>query len=399
MLKIEQIANCLLVTVFCLSTSHAVAQAAATGEAGTIPKTLTIGVAAPLSGTIAHLGRAISRGVALAVEQANEATAGDGKQTIRFDVVEQDDEADPKRAIAVATALADRGVFAVVGHLNSGLSIPASRTYASRGIPMVTPASSNPNLTEQGLSNVFRVVARDDMQPAALFAVARHEGLKRIAILAERGSYGDIVGRSAVAQADSFPVRVVLVETGLIPDGIATQTLGERMANLELDGVLLVGSSDLLQAVLRTATKANAKPLRILATDYACSEDAFALQIQPHRVTCSSPDPDDALIDETFVRAYARKFGERPRPYAATAFDAASLIVRAARTAASTHPADIALRLRLTAYSGVTGTISFDKRGDRIGAPVLLSEIAGGKPQLKYVVQSGKLNVVKSATN
>ena len=390
----------LLLCLMNLCMSGAYAESVASTERIVPPTTLVrIGVAAPLSGQIAHLGKAISRGVSLAVEQANEASRVTAAAGVRFELVEQDDGADPRRAVATATALIDRGVVAVVGHLNSGLSIPASRIYAAHGVAMVTPASSNPNLTEQGLRNVFRVVARDDMQPAALLEVARQEGIKRIAILAERGSYGEIVSSAAAVQSDSSPVRVVLTETGLIPDVTAIRSLGERLSNLELDGVLVIGSGDLLAAVIKTTAEANSKPLRILATDYACGDGPFVLPIRPHRVICSSPDPEIALIDEKFVQTYLRKFGEKPHPYAATAYDAASLIVHAARIAASANPADIALRLRLTSYSGVTGSISFDKRGDRVGAPILLSEIVDGKTQLKYVVQNGKLSTVQRTTD
>lgn len=100
-----------------------------------------IGVAALMSGPIGHLGKAISRGVALAIERSNKAGYMSGSRRLRFEVVEQDDASDSRRATAVANALIGSEVVAVVGHLNSGLSIPASRVYAMRGIPMVSPAS------------------------------------------------------------------------------------------------------------------------------------------------------------------------------------------------------------------------------------------------------------------
>ena len=356
-----------------------------------------IGVAAPMSGPIGHLGKAISRGVALAIERSNKAGYMSGSRRLRFAVVEQDDASDSRRATAVANALIGSEVVAVVGHLNSGLSIPASRVYAMRGIPMVSPASSNPNLTEQKLNNVFRVVARDDLQPDALFEVAREALVNRLAILSERGSYGEIVGLAATVQAESRPIKIVLNETELTPDRVSSSSLGARLAALKLDAVLVVGSSDLLKSILKAVSAAKAKPLLILATDYACTEDMLNIDLQENRLLCASPDPDVVLIDETFSRDYERMYGEAPHVYAATAYDAASAIVRAISQSANLSPVDIALRLKTTSLSGVTGPISFDSKGDRVGAPISVSELSGGRLDLRYVVQASRVQAVARA--
>lgn len=384
----------ILALFYCLQ-SHS--QIPITAEAAGDIQVVKIGVAAPMTGQIAHLGKAISRGVALAVDRANRAAYMSGARRLKFEVVEQDDAADPRRATPIANALIASNVLAVVGHLNSGLSIPASRVYAARGIPMVSPASSNPNLTEQKLNNVFRVVARDDMQPNALFEIAREIAGKRVAILSERGSYGEIVGRAATVQAESRPLKIVLNETELTPDRVASSALGERLAALEVDAILVVGSSDLLKSLLKAVSAAKAKPLLVLATDYACTDDILNVDLKASRLLCASPDPDAALIDPTFSRDYERKYGEVPHAYAATAYDATSLIVKATSQGASMNPVDIAMRLRTTSLSGATGSISFDSKGDRVGAPISVSELSGGRLDLKYVVQANRVQAVARA--
>lgn len=384
-----------LLALFCCVQSHS--QTPATPKVAGDVQVVKIGVAAPLSGQIAHLGKAISRGVALAVDRANIATYTSDSRRLKFEVVEQDDAADSRRATAVANALIASEVVAVVGHLNSGLSIPASRIYAMRGIPMVSPASSNPNLTEQKLNNVFRVVARDDMQPDALFEVAREAAVKRVAILSERGSYGEIVSRAATVQAESRPLKIVLNETELTPDRVLSSSLGERLAALEIDAILVVGSSDLLKSLLKAVSAAKAKPLLVLATDYACTEDMLKIDLQGNRLFCASPDPDVVLIDPTFSRDYERAYAEAPHVYAATAYDAGSLIIKAISQGASLNPVDIALRLKTTSLSGATGPISFDNKGDRVGAPISVSELNDGRLVLKYVVQANRVQVVAHA--
>lgn len=218
--------------------------------------------------------------------------------------------------------------------------------------------------------------------------------MKRVAILSERGSYGEIVGSAATVQAESRPLKIVLNETGLTPDRISSSALGERLAALEIDAILVVGSSDLLKSLLKAVSVAKAKPLLVLATDYACTEDLLNVDLHGNRVLCASPDPDVVLIDATFSRDYERAYGEAPHVYAATAYDAASLIIKAISQGASLNPVDIALRLKTTSLSGATGPISFDNKGDRVGAPISVSELSDGRLVLKYVVQANRVQTV-----
>src|SRR6476620_10963709 len=143
------------------------AAAAPAAPAGTVVK---IAHAGPLTGSIAHLGKDDENGVALAVSQLNgQKLTIDGKP-ITFQMQSEDDQADPKVGTTVAQKLVDAKVAAVIGHLNSGVSIPASEIYTRAGIPVISGSATNPELTERGLKGVFRTVGRDDQQGPAIAA-------------------------------------------------------------------------------------------------------------------------------------------------------------------------------------------------------------------------------------
>src|SRR6476469_19307 len=154
---------------------------------------VTIAHAGPLTGGIAHLGKDDENGVALAVAKANESkmVTIDGKP-VTFKMVSEDDQADPKVGTTVAQKLVDAKVAAVVGHLNSGVSIPSSEIYSKAGIPMISGSATNPQLTERGLKTVFRTVGRDDQQGPAIASYIAHElKAKKVAIADDKTAYGE----------------------------------------------------------------------------------------------------------------------------------------------------------------------------------------------------------------
>src|SRR5687768_17245717 len=138
--------------------------AAAPAEAVTVK----IGSASPLTGPQAHIGIDIRNGVQLAIEDANAQNIEIGGKKVKFEMVAEDDEANPTKATTVAQKLVDAKVAAVVGHFNSGASIPASKIYSDANIPQISPSSTNPKYTLQGFKTAFRVVAHDDQQGPVL---------------------------------------------------------------------------------------------------------------------------------------------------------------------------------------------------------------------------------------
>ena len=134
-------------------------KAAAPAEQKVVVK---IGHAAPLTGSIAHLGKDNENGVKLAIDQANAKGITIGGKKIAFEMISEDDEGKPDKGPIIAQKFADAKVAGVAGHLNSGVTIPASAVYNQAGIPMISGSATNPKLTEQGFKTIFRVVGRDD---------------------------------------------------------------------------------------------------------------------------------------------------------------------------------------------------------------------------------------------
>src|SRR3990167_1495118 len=151
---------------------------------------IKIGHVGPLTGSIAHLGKDNENGARLAIEEANAAGIKIGGKDAMFTLVAEDDQADPKVGTTVAQKLADAKVAGVVGHLNSGTSIPASAIYSQAGIPVISGSATNPKLTEQGFKTQFRVVARDDQQgPAIANFLAAEKKPKLVAVIDDATAY------------------------------------------------------------------------------------------------------------------------------------------------------------------------------------------------------------------
>lgn len=145
----------------------------------------------PLSGPNAHMGKDNENGARMAVEELNAKGFTIGGKKVKFELLGEDDASDPKQATAVATKLVDQKVAAVIGHLNSGTTIPASKIYSDAGIPQVSPSATNPKYTQQGFKTTFRVVANDAQLGAALGKYAVQKlGTKQIAVIDDRTAYG-----------------------------------------------------------------------------------------------------------------------------------------------------------------------------------------------------------------
>src|SRR5258706_3484588 len=192
--------------------SDAPAAAAAPAAAGIEIK---IGHVGPITGQIAHLGKDTENGAGLAVEQANEAKIKiDGKDA-KFTVVAEDDQADPKVGTTVAQKLVDAKVAGVVGHLNSGTSIPASPIYNQAGIPVISGSATNPKLTEQGFKTQFRVVGRDDQQgPAIASFLATSRKPKVVAVIDDATAYGEGIANEVEKTLRAANIQVLPREKG-----------------------------------------------------------------------------------------------------------------------------------------------------------------------------------------
>lgn len=159
---------------------------------------LKIGLAAPMTGPISHLGKDIQSGARLALDRINAQQPVIGGEKVRFEMVVEDDQSDPRVATQVANRLVDQKVVAVIGHYNSGTTIPASRIYAAAGIPQISPGSTSPVYTHQGLNTAFRNIANDDQQGSVLGNFAYDKlGARKVAVIDDRTAAGQ-------GQADRF---------------------------------------------------------------------------------------------------------------------------------------------------------------------------------------------------
>src|SRR5690349_6708080 len=177
------------------------------------PAVVTLGVAGPLTGSIAHQGKDDENGVALAIEQANAKKLVIGGKPVSFRMLSEDDQGDPKIGTLVAQKFVDAKVAAVIGHLNSGVTIPASEIYNKAGIPVISGSATNPTLTERNLKTVFRTVGRDDQQGPAIAAyIAGELKGKKVAIIDDKTAYGEGIANEVEKTLKGAKVNVVARE-------------------------------------------------------------------------------------------------------------------------------------------------------------------------------------------
>src|SRR6187551_2369312 len=176
---------------FKLKLTAAMAIAALCGVAAAQDQVVKIGHVAPLSGPQAHYGKDNENGVRMAIEDLNAQNVVIGGKKVKFEIQAEDDAANPKQGTAAAQKLCDAKVAGVVGHLNSGTTIPASKVYNDCGIPHVTGAATNPDLTKPGYKTTYRIIANDLALGAGLaFYAADTLKLKKVAIIDDRSAYG-----------------------------------------------------------------------------------------------------------------------------------------------------------------------------------------------------------------
>ncbi|MEV4783776.1 branched-chain amino acid ABC transporter substrate-binding protein [Burkholderia sp. LMU1-1-1.1] len=351
---------------------------------------VTIGVAGPLSGEIAHLGKAMENGVALAIEDLNTRGVTIGGRKAVFRMQSEDDAADPKQGTAVAQKLVDAGVKAVIGHANSGTTVPASRIYNAAGIAQISPSATTPAYTRQKFPGAFRVVANDNMLGRALGRYAVGElGARRIAVIDDRSAYGQGVADEFVkgVEAGVPGLKVVGREftTAKASDFSAILT---RIRAKKPDLVFFGGMDATAGGVLRQM-KALGMSSPFMGGDGICTEALPTLaggNVRDGAVYCAEAGGIDAAHEKAvadFVARFHARFHSDIQTYAPHAYDATMTVAAAMRQAGSTDPVKFLPVLRQIQYPGLTGTIRFDANGDlRDGALTVSTYRAGKKTKL-----------------
>jgi branched-chain amino acid transport system substrate-binding protein len=351
---------------------------------------IKIGHVAPLTGGIAHLGKDNENGARLAIDQANAAKIMIGGKLAHFELLAEDDQADPKVATTVAQKLVDAKVAGVDGHLNSGTTIPASAIYHHAGIPMITGSATNPMLTEQGFDNVFRVVGRDDQQgPAIASYLAATDKPKVVAVIDDATAYGQGLADEVAKTLEAAGIKVLAREKGTDKTtdwkAVLTKIKGEKPDAVFYGGMDATGGPLIKQG----------KELGLDAVyafgDGACTDKMAELAGQAAEgMLCSQAGIPPQAASKSFLDAYKAKFNTDPILYAPFTYDAANLLIEAMREAGTAEPAKYLPTLHKISYMGATGRIEFDAKGDRKDAEITIFTMKSGKIAPIAVVKSGK---------
>ena len=349
-----------------------------------------IGHVAPLTGGIAHLGKDNENGARLAIEQANEAKLKIGGKEVKFTLLAEDDQADPKVGTTVAQKLVDAKVAGVVGHLNSGTTIPASALYKDAGIPMISGSATNPKLTEQGFKGIFRVVARDDQQgPAVASYLATQNKPKLVALIDDATAYGEGLANEVEKTLKSAGVDVLPREKGTdkTTDWKAVLT---KLKGRNPDAIFYGGMDATGGPLIKQARELDLKAVFAFG-DGACTDKMSELAgAAAEGLLCSQAGIPPQAATKAFLDAYKKRFNVDPILYAPFTYDAANLIIEAMKQVDSTDPAKYLPVLEKRVHNGASGRIEFDAKGDRKDAEITIFAMKGGKIAPIAVVKGGK---------
>jgi len=374
----------LAAAVLALSTGLAMAQTV-----------VTIGHVGPTSGAIAHLGKDNENGAIMAVEELNAAGVTIGGKKVTIKLMLEDDAADPKQGTAVAQKLADAKVSGVIGHLNSGTSIPASKIYSDAGIPQISPSATNPKYTRQGFKTTFRVVADDTQLGGALgkYAVNTLKG-KSIAVIDDRTAYGQGVAeefsKAVVAAGGSIVAKEFTSDKATDFNAILTTIKGKK------PDVVFFGGMDAVAGPMLRQMKSLGISAKFMGGDGICSAELVKLggdAIADNQLFCAEAGGvekgskfEAAKID--FEKRFKAKFGADVQVYAPYVYDSVKLMVAAMVKAGSSEPAKYLPVLAATKdYQGVTGAIGFDNKGDIVNGALTLQTVRGGKLEVLSVIR------------
>ncbi len=351
---------------------------------------IKIGHVGPLTGGIAHLGKDNENGARLAVDEANAAKLKiDGKEA-KFTFIAEDDQADPKVGTTVAQKLVDAKVNGVVGHLNSGTSIPASPIYSQAGIPVISGSATNPKLTEQGFKTQFRVVGRDDQQgPAIASYLASSKKPKLVAVIDDATAYGEGIANEVEKTLKAANIKVLPREKGTdkTTDWKAVLT---KVKGRNADAVFYGGMDATGGPLLKQGRELGIKAVFSFG-DGACTDDMTKLAgAAADGLLCSQAGLPPQAADKKFLDAYKKKFNADPILYAPFTYDAANLLIEAMKKANSADPAKYLPELAKIDYKGATGQIAFDEKGDRKNAEMTIFTMKDGKLAPIAIIKGGQ---------
>jgi branched-chain amino acid transport system substrate-binding protein len=366
-----------------LAVSGAVV-ALSVGPANAQDDVVKLGFAGPLTGQNANLGKDVERGAQMAVDDlnANPPVIAGKKVKVELDV--EDDAGDPRQATQVAQRLVDAGVEGVVGHFNSGATIPASKVYYEAHIPEISQSSTNPKYTQQGFDTAFRLVANDGQLGSVLgkYAVEKWNA-KSIAVIDDRTAYGEGIAeeflKAATAAGAKLVSRQYTNDKATDFHGILTEVKGAG------PDVVFYGGMDAQGGPMIKQMQQLGMTAKFMGGDGICTGELPSLagsSLPYRRVICAEAGgitSEYVAGMENFKKRFKDKYGEDVVIYAPYAYDAVMILVDAMKRAGSSSPAKYLPYLRNADYKGVIGETRFDAKGDLRNATLTLYTFSDGK--------------------
>lgn len=358
--------------------------AAAAGVASAQEQVVKIGHVAPVSGAQAHYGKDNENGARMAIEELNAQGVTIGGKKIKFELVAEDDAADPKQGTAAAQKLCDAKVAGVVGHLNSGTTIPASKVYNDCGIPHVTGAATNPNLTKPGYKTTFRIIANDNALGAGLaFYAVDTLKLKTVAIIDDRTAYGQGV-------ADVFKKTATAKGMKVVDEQFTTDKATDFMAILTAikaknpDAIFYGGMDPQGGPMLRQMEQLGMGNVKYFGGDGICTSEIAKLAAGAKtlgNVICAEGGSSLAKMPggTAWKAKYDAKYPNQFQVYSPYTYDATFLIVDAMKRANSVDPKVYTPELAKSSFKGVTSTIAFEPNGEMKNPAITLYVYKDGK--------------------
>ena len=343
-----------------------------------------IGSGEPKTGGIAHIGKDNENGVQLAVNDIN--AKGDlviGGKKVKLVMIGEDDASDPKQGTIVAQKLVDAKVAAVVGHDNSGVSIPANTIYSAAGLVQVSPASTDPDYTlkgkrtPKGSVSAYRVVATDAQQAPALAKYLLSKGVKSVAVMDDSTQYGKGLADQFEKAMKAAGVNIVLRES--VQDKTTDfKPLLTKVKGINPDYVFWGGMDDTASTLVKQMRELGLRS-NMASADGVCTDKFIELSGAAGKgVICSQAGlPLEKMAKgEQFKTNYEKTFaGQKVQIYAPIAYDATYAIVEAMKIANSVEPEAIAAAMPKVSFEGLIGPIAFDEKGDIKNGAISIFEV------------------------
>lgn len=360
------------------------ALAAVAGLASAQEQVVKIGHVAPVSGAQAHYGKDNENGARMAIEDLNKQNITIGGKKIKFEIQAEDDAADPKQGAAAAQKLCDAKVAGVVGHLNSGTTIPASKVYNDCGIPHVTGAATNPNLTKPGYKTTYRIIANDNALGAGLaFYAADTLKLKTVAIIDDRTAYGQGV-------AEVFKKTALAKGMKVVDEQFTTDKATDFMAILTAvkaknpDAIFFGGMDPQAGPMLRQMEQLGLSKTKYFGGDGICTSEISKLAAGAKtldNVVCAEGGASLAKMPggTAWKARYDAKYAGQFQVYSPYTYDATFVLVDAMKRANSVDPKVYTPKLVETNFKGVTTTIQFEPNGELKNPAITLYVYKDGK--------------------